>query len=125
RQLNSGTMPSRPLLKQLNGDWQRLSDKLDDQVRDLSPSSYIESRRLLNQLKDTVKGLGDQRLCKSCHGNWRKTGGTFGELVDYCQKNGLQFGPAVDGDEPSYTAAYYSMRAYERALVGGPGLSTK
>jgi hypothetical protein len=117
RQVQSGTQPSRDLMKSLHADLKALDEKLNDQVRDLSPGEFIQSRRTLNQLNGTLKGLSDPRLCKSCHGDWRKSVRTVGELVAYCEKNGLVFGPAVDGEEASYTVTYYALRNYERSLV--------
>jgi hypothetical protein len=110
--------PSRKLITGLNADLKSMEETLADQVAAMSPTDYIGARRLLNQLKDNVKGLGDPRLCKACHGDWRKNVKTVSELVGYCLKNGLQFGPAVAGDEQSYTITYYALRSYETALVG-------
>src|SRR5205085_7941302 len=100
--VQSGKQPPRPLRKDLDADLRKMEDTLDDQVRDLSPSRYIESRRLLNQLKDTLRGLSNARVCKACHADWKKEVRTVADLVAYCAKNGLEFGPAVaPGDEAS------------------------
>jgi hypothetical protein len=115
--VKDGDQPPISTLRDLRKDLKTLEDTLDDKVRDLAPSRYIESRRLLNQLKNTVKGLSDPRLCKSCNNNWRKNVKSVSDLVGYCMKNGLEFGPATaPGDYPSYTAAYYAIRNYERGL---------
>jgi len=116
---NAGKEPERGVVRELKADLKRMEEKLDDQVRDLAPSRYIEARRLLNQLKDNIKGLSDPRLVKSCNNDWRKGVRTVGDLVTYCARNGLEFGPAVaPGDYPGYTAAYYSIRQYERSVQG-------
>jgi len=113
----SGRQPPRPLRKDLEADLTKMEDTLDDQVRDLPPSRYIESRRLLNQLKDTLKGFSNNRVVKACNNDWKKEVRTVADLVAYCGKNGLEFGPAVaPGDEASYTATYYAVRTYERGL---------
>jgi hypothetical protein len=118
KEVADGSQPPVALLRDLRADLKTLNDKLDDQVRDLSPSRYIESRRLLNKLNDTVKGLSNPRICKACHANWKKNVQTVSDLVAYCMKNGLEFGPsAAPGDEPCYTAAYYALRSYERETV--------
>jgi hypothetical protein len=113
-----GERPPISLVRDLRSDLKALEEKLDDQVRDLAPSRYIESRRTLNKLKDTIKGLSDARICKSCNASWRKNVRTVSELVAYCMKNGLEFGPAAaPGDEASYSAAYFGLRNYERESV--------
>jgi hypothetical protein len=115
--VQSGRQPPRPLRKDLDGDLKKMEDQLDDQAPNLPPSRYIESRRLLNQLKDTLKGFSNAQVVKCCHNDWKKEVRTVADLVAYCGKNGLEFGPAVaPGDEASYTATYYALRAYERGL---------
>ena len=113
-----GEQPPLPLIRDLRADLKALDEKLDEQVRDLPPSRWIEGRRQLNKLKDTIKGLSNARICKSCNDSWKKNVRTVSELVAYCMKNGLQFGPAAaPGDSPCYTAAYYALRSYERETV--------
>jgi hypothetical protein len=115
---NSGAAPPIPVVRDLRAELTTLSNTLDDQARDLSPDQYIEARRLVNKLKDTVKGLGNARLCKACNDGWKKEVHTVSDLVSYCLKNGLEFAPAMaPGDYPSYTAAYYALRTYERSTV--------
>jgi hypothetical protein len=118
RTSSSGEMPDRTVVRELRNDLTTLERILEQQAPELAPSRFIEARRLLNQLKDTLKGLSDPRLFKSCHNSWRSSVRNVAELVEYCMKNGLEFGPAVAaGDEPAYTAAFYALRAYERAVV--------
>jgi hypothetical protein len=116
--VQQGEQPPIALLRDLRADLKSLDEKLDEQVRDLPPSRWIEGRRQLNKLKDTIKGLSNARICKSCNDSWKKNVRTVAELVAYCMKNGLEFGPAAaPGDSPCYTAAYYALRSYERETV--------
>jgi hypothetical protein len=123
RQAAGSQVPSRAEMNALRADLKKMEEKLDDEVADLPPSRYIESRRLLNQLKDNLKGLGDRKVVKASHPNWRRNIRSVADLVGYCEKNGLKFGPAVSGGEPSYTTTYYALRNYEIALTQ-PQLST-
>ena len=109
--------PSRALMNSLRGDLKKMEEQLEDQVTNESISGYIEARRVLNQVKNNLKGLSDPKLCKSCHANWRKNVRNVSDLVAYCLKNGLEFGPAVGGSESSYTATYYALRNYERGVT--------
>lgn len=114
-----GTTPSREVMGELRGDLKAVDDKLEDMVRDLSPDQYIESRRLLNQLNNTVRGLTNPRVVRASQQSWKKDINTVADLIGYMMRNGLQFGPtAAPGDEPSYTAFYFVLRSYERGLVG-------
>jgi hypothetical protein len=116
--VNSGMVPPIPVVRDLRGDLKMISDKLDDQARDLSPDQFIESRRLVNKLNETVRGLGTPRICKSCNDGWRKNVHTVSDLVGYLKNNGLQFGPAMTPtDYAAYSAAYLALRNYERSTV--------
>ncbi len=113
-----GEQPPIALIRDLRADLKTMNEKLDDQVRDLSPSRWIEGRRQLNKLKDTINGLSNARMCKSCNDSWKKEVRTVAELIAYCMKNGLEFGPAsAPGDSACYSAAYYALRSYERETV--------
>jgi hypothetical protein len=114
----SGEKPALAMRRDLEADLQSLASLLDEQVASLSPSKYIESRRLLNKLKDGVKGLSDNGLIASCNGSWRKNVGNVADLVTYCQQNGVEFNAAAAaGDKACYQAAYLAFRAYERETV--------
>ena len=114
----SGEKSDRSTLKDLQTDLKSLGDQLDDEVTTLSPDSYMASRRLLNKLKEGVKGLSESRIIASCNGSWKKDVRSVADLVTYCQQKGLQFSPAAaSGDAPCYTAAYLAIRAYERGTV--------
>src|SRR5262249_55294591 len=118
RQVHSGKQPSRALMNGLRADLNKLDANLGEQAQNgtLSPSSFITSRRRLNQLRDTVRGMGDPRVLKACRGEWRKNVRTVADLVGHLKKNGLVFGPAVSGGEASYTATFLALRNYEIAL---------
>jgi hypothetical protein len=116
--VREGETPPVPLVRDLHTDLKALKDKLNDALDDLSPSCYIESRRLLNKFEYTVKGLSNARICKACNASWRKNIRTVSDLVAYCMKNDLEFAPAAaPGDEPCYAAAYQALRNYERETV--------
>lgn len=112
-----GEPPDRATKKDLKADLESMSAILDSQVKDLSPSEYIGSRRYLNQLKDTLTALSDPTLTRSTSVRLPATVNSVGGLVTYMQNNGLEFAPAVaPGDEPAYTALYYALRAYEASV---------
>ena len=86
-------------------------------MQNITPTAYIGSRRLLNQLKYTIQGLNNPLLCQMCSDTWKEKIHTVADLVKYCMDNGLQFGPAVaPADYPAYNAFYYAIRNYERGI---------
>jgi len=125
KEAESGMPPDRATLNELRGGLKLIDDQLEGQVRDLPPSRYIESRRLLNKLKDTIRGLSDRRITSAASSGWRQSTRTVRDLVAYCQKQGLEFGPAMaSGDDQAYNAAYFALRAYERGVVPQRSLAT-
>jgi hypothetical protein len=117
RQASTSGPPPRATMNKIRGELKKMEDKLEDQVTSLDINRYIEARRLIKQLKENVNGLSDPKVCKACHASWRKNVRTVGDLVGYCLKNGLQFGAAANGDEPSYTVTYHALRNYERSIT--------
>ena len=113
-----GEKSDRSTLEDLRTDLKTLADQLDEEVATLAPSSYIESRRLLNKLKDALLGLSTDRIVASCNSSWRKDVRTVADLVAYCQQKGVEFGAAAaEGDRVRYQAAWLAIRAYERGTV--------
>jgi hypothetical protein len=117
REAQKGILPPPSLIRDLQADLQSLDSMLNAQVQTLTPDSFISSRRLLNQLRENVRGLGNARLVKSHDNSWRKTIHTVADLVGHLQATGMQFGPAMaPGDFPRYIAAYFAIRNYERGI---------
>jgi hypothetical protein len=117
RSVLEGEAPGRSTIKELRNDLKGMRDKLDDMVGEIPPGRYTESSRLLRQLNETVDGLANPRLVKSASASWKANVHTVRDLVGHCIKNGVEFGPALDGDEAAYTTAYYAIRAYERGVM--------
>jgi hypothetical protein len=116
--VNVGKSPDRMLIRDLKADLKTIEGKLEDEVATLPPSRYIESRRLIKQLKDTVQGLSDPRLVKASGSDWRKSVRNVSDLVGHCMKHGVEFGPAAaPGDWAAYSATYYALRSYEREIA--------
>jgi len=119
-QINSGSLPEVRDLRQMRRDLETMQQKLEEQIQTLSPGTYISCRRTLNQLREQLAGLSNPSLCRSCQ-TWRQKARTVADVVNVCLTTGLHFGPAVaPGDERAYTAFYFQLRNYERALMSTP-----
>ena len=106
-------------LKDIRADYKTLNEKVNDGPDELSASQYIESRRFLNQLNQSIKALGDRNVVKhfSKNSTWTAKGKNVAELVAQLNKEGLTFAPAAPGDQGAYKALYLSMRQFETALA--------
>lgn len=118
RAASSGEVPDRATVRDLREDLAKLDEMLIERASAIVPSRFIEARRLLNNLRDNIRGLSDARLIRASNSSWYRNIHTVAELVEHLQRNGLQLGPAsASGDEEAYTAVFHALRAYERELV--------
>jgi hypothetical protein len=107
------------ILARLDGSVQDLDSLLARKVADMSVTKYIEAKRYLRQLGETVQVLarsdanlyikGALALDPAKIRNVR-------ELVSHMSENGLTFAAAVEGDEAAYLAVHEALAGYERSV---------
>jgi len=107
-------------LAELTGAIARLKKKLDDNVTELTPAQWIEAKRFLNQLDDARRALSNPDVANYFTDKFVARGKTVPELVEYMASKGLEFAPAVGGDESSYIALYNYLLAYANSIGGPP-----
>jgi hypothetical protein len=95
-------------LKPLSTVANRMERKLAKQVKDISPAEYIDGKRFLGHLDDTVQAL-EQPLASGLKPTAK--GDTVAELVKNMSSEGLRFTPATPGDEAAYTALHQALVA--------------
>ncbi|HXG11450.1 MAG TPA: hypothetical protein VNK04_16975 [Gemmataceae bacterium] len=102
------------ILEQMRADVNALGRKLNENIRELTPTQYVEARRYLSQLEDALTALEQPGVQNYFSGKWGARGKTVGELV----KNmaGLRFAPATQGTEAAYRALHQALTAYNMAL---------
>jgi len=108
-------------LAELTGAINRLKKKLDDNVTELTPAQWIEAKRFLNQLDDARRALSNPDVSNYFTDKFVARGKTVPELVEYMASKGLEFAPAVTGDEASYMALYNYLLAYANSVGAAPG----
>lgn len=103
-------------LKQMQLDVEKLHKQLSRNVGDLPTNQYIEARRFLNHFDDAIKTLSAANPGNYVTRKWSAKGKTVGELVQNMLDSGLQFAPAVNGDEAAYVALHRALAAFDIAL---------
>jgi hypothetical protein len=103
-------------LRQMIDDVDRLQKQLGRSVGELSPAQYIESKRFLNDFNDALKVLQQPDAANYINGKYAAKGKTVPELVKYMTDQGLQFAPAVAGDEAAYLALQRAMAGFALGL---------
>ncbi len=115
--IKGGKTPDRSALTDLGNDLKALEAKVTASTDDLPISQYLEAKRYLAQLRSALRSLSDPNTKNFLNNTWNAKGRTVAELVDHMRREGLTFNAAGPGDDASYLALYYSMRAFEAGLA--------
>jgi hypothetical protein len=91
-----------------------LRDKLNDNIRDLTPTEYSEARRFLGDFEDAL-ALLRQPGAGALLGMKVVDGRHVAALVRGMTDKGLRFAPATTGDEAAYRAVHRALVAYDVA----------
>ncbi|MBI1914649.1 MAG: hypothetical protein HYS12_07910 [Planctomycetes bacterium] len=105
------------LMQSLLADAKQLHKTLEDSVGDLSPGQYIEGKRFLNLLDDSLRALQDPNVRNYFNRKYEARGKTVSDLIDNMAKEGLTFAAASPGDEAAYRVVQTFLAAYDDALT--------
>jgi hypothetical protein len=79
---------------------------------DMSIPDTIQAQRYVTELNEAVAALQHPNASNYLNKKWTAQGRTVGDLVMYMTQNGLQFAPALRGEEGQYRAMYSSLLTY-------------
>jgi hypothetical protein len=108
--------PDESTLSDLQVDLKKLQAALDANISALSPDQYVEARRYVRLLGNTITALKDRNVVNIINGAWALKGKNVAELVQYMRDKGLWFAPATPGDESAYTALYHALAAFDAGM---------
>jgi hypothetical protein len=108
--------PDESTVNDLQADLKKLSDTLEASVSSLSPDQYIEARRYLRMLNNSVTALKDRNVSNLLNGNWDAKGKSVAELVKFMADKGLRFASATPGNESAYLALYHKLAAFDAGM---------
>jgi hypothetical protein len=103
------------MIQRMRSDVDRLHKHLRLNVKNLSPSEYIEAKTFLNHFGEALHALGLSDVGNHFTGEYVLKAGTVPELVKQMVEKGLQFAPALPRDEAAYRALHQALAAYDRA----------
>jgi len=109
--LNRG--PDENTIGLLRAELKKLNETLDAAVSKMSPDQYIEAKRYLRLLSDTVTALKDRNVRDLVGG---LKGKSVAELVKFMAEKGLRFAPATPGDESAYLALYHKLAEFDAGM---------
>jgi hypothetical protein len=119
RNVDSGNIPEPAILFNLLAQLRKLRATLAANVGDLKPDEYIEARRYLDQLGQTLSALQDPNIGKQFKDDWKTKARDVAQLVEHMREKGLMFAPATEKDEAAYVALYHALAAFDAGLVQG------
>jgi hypothetical protein len=101
------------IIQQLTTDVDKMSKQLRKVGADLTPAQYIEAKGFLNSLDAAITGLQHRDVQSHLKGLTAMKGKSVAELVKFMTEQGLQFAPAVPGDEAAYLAIHSALANYD------------
>jgi hypothetical protein len=110
--LLAGKPPEAARLTALESNIAKLETAAAPIMRDRSFQEAIAARRFLNQLAGAVRTLKAGGVTGLVNPAWATEGTNVANLVKHMAKFKIQFGPAAEGNEPSYLALHRSLSTY-------------
>ncbi len=110
----------RSVIQKLLAAQESLADKLRASVNVLPPGQYIEARHFLLNLRDGLQALQSGTAGKylALANDLPANAKSVKDLVQYMNSHGLQFGPAVPGQESDYAAIHHALAMYDATVHG-------
>jgi hypothetical protein len=102
-------------VEKLSQEIDSMQQVLRKRATELSPSSYMQGRNFLSSLSDAARALSQKDVTDYFNGKYNLTAKTLPELVAQMNEHGLQFAPAVPGDEAAYNSLHKALSTYHAA----------
>jgi hypothetical protein len=103
-------------ITQLSNDVDSLQRQLRKSSGDLPFALYTEAKTFLSNLDDAISALRQPDVGDHFTGKFALKVKTVPELVALMTQQGLQFAPAVPGDQPAYVALHQALANYDAAV---------
>ena len=94
----------------------QLQNQLGRLARNQSFDLYQEAKTFVKNLNDAIAALRQPDVANYFNGRYTLQATTVPELVKQMTDKGLQFAPAIPGDEGAYKALHQTLAAADRAL---------
>jgi hypothetical protein len=118
KSVESGNNPDPATLSDLQAHFRKMREVLQNNASELKPDEYIEAKRYLEEVGQTIKGLEDPNVIHQFNEDWKPTKARFvHELIQHMREKGLLFAPASEKDEPAYIALYHALAAFDAGMM--------
>jgi hypothetical protein len=103
-------------LKLLLADVEFLRGEVKRLSLTMSFEQHVEAKEFVNRLDEAVVALKQPDLKQHFAGKYTLKARTVFELVKIMSENGLQFAPAVAGNEAAYKSLHQYLVAYDKRI---------
>jgi hypothetical protein len=117
KDVKAGRSSTAATLADIKSHLQQMQEQLDEKIRQLTPSDYIESKRFLNMLDHAHKALQDANVGNLLGNKSILKSKNVAELIKNMTDQGLRFAPAAPGDEGAYKAVHSALLSYDDSIA--------
>jgi hypothetical protein len=94
----------------------QMNDQVAASVGQISTRDFIEARRYLRELEQSINTLRDPDAANFLSKKWSAQGDSVYALLSFMNGQGLRFAPATRGDQASYVALHRAMVSFLSGL---------
>lgn len=105
--------PDRSVIDKLMTARNDLDRQLRANVNNLPPSEWVDARHFLDHLTNGLTALANGTAGKFLAIDLPANAKSVADLVQYMGSHGLQFAPAVQGQESDYAALHHALAVYD------------
>jgi hypothetical protein len=94
----------------------QMNDQVAASVGQISTRDFIEARRYLRELEQSINTLREPDAANFLSKKWVAKGDSVFDLVNFMKEQGLRFAPATRGDQAAYVALQRAMVSFLSGL---------
>jgi hypothetical protein len=115
--VSSGNNPDNPTLNDLQDQYRKLRQTLENHVADLKPGDYIEAKKFVKELGNAVTALKDPNVGHQFNDDWKPKADDVAGLVKHMREKGLRFAPATEKDLAAYQVLYNALATFDAGMA--------
>jgi hypothetical protein len=117
RDLHAGKNPAASTLNDLLDNLGKMRKTLESNLNRLSNDHYIEAKRYLDSINDTISALKEPNVAEVFKQDWLRDTRDVATLVKNMREKGLVFAPATpNSGEAAYVALYHALLEFDAGL---------
>jgi hypothetical protein len=108
--------PNVDTFRALRNTVDQMNDQVAASVGQISTRDFIEARRYLRELEQSINTLREPEAANFLSKKWTAQGDSVFALLSFMRDQGLRFAPATRGDQAAYVALHRAMVSFISGL---------